>query len=59
MSNDNLIKCKLFEKNIDAGLCAEICNVLCHMLARESVPEIEEIPENKIKAACNSCPYSD
>ena len=59
MECDDTVKCKLFKKEIDTGLCTEVVAVMCKMLKFDSVPEIKDFTREDIENACNSCPYID
>ena len=59
MQNEDMIHCKLFNKDIDIGLCSEVGAVLCQTLQFSSVPELNGYAREEIKSACDSCKYSD
>ena len=52
-----VVYCPLFKKDIDMGLCSDICSATRRILKKECVPEIKDWDE--AKRECSKCENKD
>ena len=54
--------CPVFERVIDCAWCYESLLGICKLIKKDAVPELNEIPDDKMEEAfqkCKNCKYSE